>query len=96
MDRRKIFTKVKDEPPAKYNEEANVHNSIIADGCIIEGTVKTAFFSEAYVMKGVVIKNSLVMQGTTVEQDVQLNYCILDKGVTITEANLLMAMQNGH
>lgn len=90
MDRRKIFTKVKDEPPAKYNEEANVHNSIIADGCIIEGTVENSvLFRGVRVMKGVVIKNSLVMQGTTVEKDVQLNYCILDKGVTITEGKSL-------
>jgi glucose-1-phosphate adenylyltransferase len=40
-------------------------------------------------MKGVVVKNSLVMQGTTVEKDAQLNYCILDKGVTITEGKSL-------
>ncbi len=90
MDRRKIFTKVKDEPPAKYNEEASVHNSIVADGCIIEGTVENSvLFRGVRVMKGVVIKNSLVMQGTTVEKDAHLNYCILDKGVTITEGKSL-------
>jgi glucose-1-phosphate adenylyltransferase len=90
MDRRKIYTKVKDEPPAKYNEEANVHNSIIADGCIIEGTVENSIlFRGVRVMKGVVIKNSLLLQGSTVEKDAQLNYCILDKGVTITEGKSL-------
>jgi len=31
----KIYTKVKDEAPAKYNEEAEVTNSIVADGCFI-------------------------------------------------------------
>lgn len=90
MDRRKIFTKVKDEPPAKYNEEAKVCNSIIADGCIIEGEVENSvIFRGVRVMKGTVIKNSLVMQGTIVEQNVSLNYCILDKGVTITTGKVL-------
>jgi len=90
MDRRKIYTKVKDEPPAKYNEEANVHNSIVADGCIIEGTVENSIlFRGVRVMKGVVIKNSLILQGTTVERNAHLNYCILDKGVTITEGKTL-------
>lgn len=90
MDRRKIFTKVKDEPPAKYNEEANVHNSIIADGCIIEGTVENSIlFRGVRVMKGAYIKDSLVMQGTVVESNVSLRHCILDKGVTITEGKSL-------
>ena len=40
IDGGKVYTKVKDEAPAKYNEEAEVTNSIIADGCIIEGTVQ--------------------------------------------------------
>ena len=45
MDRRKIYTKVKDEAPAKYNEEACVKNSIVADGCIIEGTVENSILN---------------------------------------------------
>lgn len=85
MDQRKIFTKVKDEAPAKYNEEANVRNSIVADGCIIEGEVENSIlFRGVKVMKGTVIKDSLIMQGTVVEQNVNLHHCILDKGVTIS------------
>ena len=38
IDGGKVYTKVKDMTPAKYNMEAEVRNSIIADGCIIEGT----------------------------------------------------------
>lgn len=90
MNTRKIFTKVKDEPPAKYNEEANVHNSIIADGCIIEGIVEDSIlFRGVRVMKGAYIKDSLVMQGALVESDVNLRYCILDKGVVISKGKSL-------
>ncbi|HHW22098.1 MAG TPA: glucose-1-phosphate adenylyltransferase subunit GlgD [Clostridiaceae bacterium] len=91
MSRRKIYTKVKDEPPAKYNAEAVVRNSIVADGCIIEGTVENSvLFRGVRVMKGAVIKDSLIMQGTVVGQNVNLRYCILDKGVTISDGKTLI------
>jgi len=90
MDRRKIFTKVKDEAPAKYNEEAVVHNSIIADGCIIEGEVENCIlFRGVRVKKGAHLKNSLIMQGSCIDENVSLNHCIIDKGVTITGGKTL-------
>jgi glucose-1-phosphate adenylyltransferase len=90
MDRRKIFTKVKDEPPAKYNEEARVKNSIVADGSIIEGQVENSvLFRGVRVMKGAYIRNSIIMQGSVIEEGVGLNYCILDKEVTISRCKTL-------
>lgn len=90
MDRRKIYTKVKDEAPAKYNEEAQVKNSIIADGCIIEGTVENCILHRGVrIMKGAHIRNSIIMQGSVIEEAAQLNYCILDKGVVITTGKTL-------
>jgi glucose-1-phosphate adenylyltransferase len=90
MDRRKIFTKVKDEAPAKYNEEAKVRNSIIADGCIIEGQVENSIvFRGVRVMKGAVVKDSLIMQGSIIGENVNLHHCILDKGVTISAGKSL-------
>src|SRR5690606_38702020 len=34
-----IFTKIKDEPPARYAAGSNVNNALIANGCVVEGTV---------------------------------------------------------
>ena len=81
----KVYTKVKDETPAKYNEEAEVTNSTIAVGCIIEGTVQNSVrFRGATVKRGAVIKDSIVMQGTTLEENTSIKYAILDKNVIIT------------
>lgn len=81
----RIFTKVKDEPPAKYNEEAVVKNSIVADGCIIEGTVENSIlFRGVRIHRGAVIRNSIVMQSAEVFENASLNYCILDKNVIIS------------
>jgi len=85
MDRRRIYTKVKDETPAKYNEEADVRNSIVADGCIIEGCVENSIlFRGVKIMKGAIVKDSIVMQGSVVSEGVYLKHTILDKGVIVT------------
>ncbi len=86
----KVFTKVKDEAPAKYNEEAEVKNSIIADGCIIEGTVENSvLFRGVTVKKGAVVKDSIIMQGSVIEENSILNYAILDKNVTLSKNRCL-------
>lgn len=86
----KIFTKVKDEAPAKYNEEAEVKNSIIADGCIVEGTVENSvLFRGVTVKRGAVVRDSIVMQGSVVEENSTLNYAILDKGVILSKNRCL-------
>lgn len=91
----RIFTKVKDEPPAKYNEEADVKNSIVADGCIIEGTIiNSVLFRGVTVKKGVVIKDSIIMQDSIVEENVQLEHVILDKDVLITSGKTLKGELN--
>lgn len=81
----KIYTKVKDEAPAKYNEEAEVRNSVIADGCIIEGNVEgSVLFRGVVIRRGAIIKNSIIMQASVVEEGVILENVILDKEVKIT------------
>ena len=81
----KIYTKVKDETPAKYNDEANVKNSIIADGCIIEGTVENSIlFRGVTVRKGSIIKDSIIMQSSFIGENVNIQYAILDKDVVIS------------
>lgn len=90
MNDGRVFTKVKDETPAKYNEEAEVKNSIIADGCIIEGTVvNSVLFRGVKVSQGVVIKDSIIMQDTTILNGAQLTNVILDKEVVVGENKIL-------
>ncbi|MCX8129357.1 MAG: glucose-1-phosphate adenylyltransferase subunit GlgD [Clostridia bacterium] len=95
IDSGRIYTKVKDEPPAKYNDEAEVKNSIIADGCIIEGTVENSvLFRGVTVKRGAFIKDSIIMQGASIEEGAVLNYAILDKGVVMTEGKCLKGEPN--
>ncbi|MBD2847250.1 glucose-1-phosphate adenylyltransferase subunit GlgD [Paenibacillus sp. IB182496] len=79
-----IFTKVKDEPPACYLEGAKTGNSLIANGCVIEGTViNSILFRGVKVNKGAVVRNSIVMQNGEIGIGSALDHVILDKEVHI-------------
>lgn len=85
-----IYTKVKDEFPASYVGEGRAVNSIVADGCEIEGYVENSIlFRGVKIGRGAVVKNSIIMQAAEIGENASLNCVILDKGVTIgNEANL--------
>ena len=79
-----VYTKVRDEVPAKYANTAEVKNSLIADGCVIEGTVENSIlFRGVRVDKGAVIRNAIIMQDSVIEEGVQIENVIFDKDVTI-------------
>jgi glucose-1-phosphate adenylyltransferase len=90
-----IYTKTKDEPPAKYGNSAVVENSFISDGCVIEGTVVNCVLSRAVrVEKGAVLKNSIIMQDSVIETGVELDYVVFDKEVHITKGRKLLGQKS--
>lgn len=79
-----ILTKVKDSVPCKYKEGANVKNSVIADGCVIDGTVENSvLFRSVKVGKGAVVRNSIIMEDGIIMDGAKLDYTITDKDVII-------------
>ncbi len=85
-----IYTKVRDSAPCKIGSEASISNSLIADGCVIEGEVRNSIlFRGVKVAKGAQITNSIVFQDTVVGGDSTLNCVIADKQVTILEGRTL-------
>lgn len=87
---RPIFTKVRNSPPTKYNGECTVKNSLIADGCVIEGVVENSvLFRGVKVGKNTVVKNSILFQDTLTGENVYLNCVIADKNVVIRDGRIL-------
>lgn len=90
VPKRSIYTKVSDNAPVKYDLDSKVSNSLIADGCIIEGEVENSvLFRGVKVGKGAKVKNCILMQGTVVGDNAELNYLITDKNVSICENHIL-------
>ena len=91
----RIYTKIKDEVPVKYTKDANVQNSIVADGCIIEGEIQNSvIFRGVRVCKGAQIKNSIIMQDTEVQENSIVENVILDKEVLIRRGKRLTGQEN--
>lgn len=83
---RDVYTKVNDAAPAKFTETASVKNSLISDGCIIEGTVENSIlFRNVKVGKGTVIKNCVLMSENIVGDNCELSYIVSDKDTIIRD-----------
>lgn len=80
-----IYAKARDQAPARYLKDSCVRNSLISNGCIIEGRVEgSILFRSVKIKKGAVIKNCIVMTDCVVEENAVLENVIMDKNVRIT------------
>lgn len=81
-----IYTKTRDDMPVKYGISARTTGSLIADGCIIEGSVKNSvLFRGVKIGKGAVIENCVLMEGTVVGTNSVLKNVITDRFVKVTD-----------
>lgn len=86
-----IHTKIKYEPPARYLGHAQVSNSLISNGCVIEGIVENSIlFRGVKVHKGAIIKNAIIMQKCEIDSNTLLENVIMDKEVHITSNRMLI------
>lgn len=94
---RPIFTKTRDDMPTRYGINSNISNCLVADGCIIEGTVKNSIiFRGVKVEKDAVVENCILMQETIVGKGAQLNNVISDKNAVIGAEMILKGTKEKH
>lgn len=92
---RPIYTKVRDEMPTRYGLGSVVTNSVIADGCVIEGEVENCIlFRGVHVGKGAKISNSIIMQDTVIGENTVLNYVVSDKDVEFGEGKQMLGVDS--
>ena len=81
---RPVYTKVRDEMPAHYGDSAQVTNSLVADGCIVEGKVENSIlFRGVRIAPDAHVKNCIIMQDGQVHGGAYIENCILDKQAVI-------------
>ena len=91
-DDKPVWTKLRDEMPARYRGNSHVSNTLVADGCLIEGTVENSILFRGVVVKpGAVVKNSIVMQDAVISRNAEVENCILDKQTTLRDNVRLIA-----
>jgi glucose-1-phosphate adenylyltransferase len=73
-----------DRAPARFLSCSQVSSSLIAAGCVIEGTVINSVLSPGVrVKKGAVISNSVIFEDCVLEEGAKVDLAILDKRVQV-------------
>lgn len=79
-----IRTKIDDLPPAKYNPGADVKNSLVSSGCIINGKVENSvLFKKVFVGNNCVIKNSVILNDVYLGDNTHIENCVVESRDTI-------------
>ncbi len=82
----KIYSRNPSAPPHYISPDAQIQNSLISEGCMIEGTVDfSILFANVAIEKGAVVKDSIVMPGTTVKSGAVVQYAIVAENAVIEE-----------
>ena len=82
---RRIYTSRRDTLPTKYGASAEIKNSIVADGCRIDGTIiNSVICRNVRVKPGAVIKNC-ILQGGVIEDNAELEWIIVDRGAIVSQ-----------
>ena len=79
-----VYTRVADAPPVRYASGCEVDNSVFGNGCVVQGRVSgSVVFRGVSISSGADVENCVVMQDTSIAEDVHLRNVILDKEVRV-------------
>ena len=91
----KIYSKVDDLPPAKYNTGSDITNSLISSGCIINSRVENSvLFKKVFIGKNCVIKNSIILNDAYIGDNTHIANCIVESRGTL-KANTYYCGEDG-
>lgn len=86
-----IYTKVRDRVPSYYGVNSKIENCTVADGCILEGTVRNSvLFRQVTIEAGCEIEDCVIMNDTVVGENCHLKCVILDKDVVVRAGTSLI------
>lgn len=92
---RPIYTKVRDCAPALYGMHSQVGGSLIADGCQIDGEVHDSIvFRDVHIARGAVLRNCIIMQGSVIGANADLEYVVTDKHVCVRDKRALKGCED--
>ena len=92
----KIYSRNSGMTAHKISGSAVVENSMITDGCRVDGTVKhSILFAGVKVEAGAVVEDAVVMGGAVIKAGAQVKHCIVAEDAVIGENAIVGAMPAG-
>jgi len=91
-----IHTQSADRPPVRFEPGGRVERSLIANGCRVAGRVtRSVLFPGVTVAAGAEVRDSIVMNDTSIGRDATLDRAILDKEIAIGDGARIGVGDNG-
>ena len=90
-----IYTKTNDSCPTQYFETGTAKNSVVSNGCLIEGEIDHSVIGRGCIIKkGAVVKNCIVLSDAYIGENVHVENQVIDKHAKITHAKELSASED--
>lgn len=79
-----IYTRTNDSSPTHYFEEGSAINSVVSNGCLIEGTVQNSVIGRGVtIKKGAVVKNCIILSNVTIGEGVHAENLVIDRNAKL-------------
>lgn len=80
----RIYSRNYSDPPQHIGDFAKISNSLVTEGCNIEGIVENSVLASGVkVARGAYIKDSVIMKNVTIGEGTTVNYTIIDSDTVI-------------
>jgi glucose-1-phosphate adenylyltransferase len=79
-----IHTRSEERAPVRFGVGCEIDNSLLSNGCVIEGTVINSVLSPGvHVERGAIVRDAVIMNDTIIRSEAIIDRCVLDKEIEI-------------
>lgn len=90
-----IYTMSTNACPTLYTAQAKARGSLIANGCLIKGTVINSVISRSVIIQeGAVVKDSIILPDTVIGKNVTIENAIVDRLAIVTHTKTLIGSKD--
>ena len=88
-----VYTRTNDSCPTQYYAGVSVKNSMVSNGCLVEGDIENSVIGRgAIIKKGAVVKNCVILPGAMIGEDVHIENVVVDKKARIVRKKELLGL----
>ena len=82
----KIYSRTHNVPPQYVGSTAVVENSMVSEGCEVEGAVDfSVLFQSVTIEEGATVRDSIVMPGSVIKKGAEVQYAIIGENCVVGE-----------
>ena len=87
-----IYTRTNDSSPTHYSEDGTAKNSVVSNGCLIEGTVDNCVIGRGCTIKeGAVVKNCVILSDVSIGSGIHAENLVIDRNAKLTKVKEIVA-----